>query len=620
MIKLQFILTCLLLLVFQVDAKERINSFHSQIEVKSSGDIFVTETIAVTVEHNDIKRGIFRDFPTLYKTALLTKSTVDFEVISVLRNNSFEPYHTSQLSNGIRLYIGDRNRMVDRGDQVYTISYRTNRQIAFMDNHDRFYWNVTGNDWRFSMEQVTAEVQLPDGVSMARVNSDVWTGFAGEDSADYVSEVNGSVIKIQSTQSLEPYQGLTFSLEIPKGFINNESNWLLDFFSDNLMWVLMVVALLTLLMFYSLAWHQVGRDPESGVIIPLFYPPKDISPAAMRYILEEETGHKNFTAALINLAVKGYVELKKISSGYEVIKLNSVGTKLRPMSSGESIIMRKLFKSRNKVVIDKKYDSRIKTAMKRVNDRLKSEYKAKCFKDNKMLGYFGIGISILTLVFLMLHLNVLNGEMFGGFAVLFAVAGYAVFTIHKSFNGSFDMGNLLFIGVIAFSLFSNMGKELPIEVILFGLFLLVVNGIFIYLLKSPTPFGREMMDGIEGFKLYLSTAEQHRLDVMHPPEMTPELFEEYLPYAIALGVENKWSQRFANHLKSAGIDPSHSNYSPHWYSGGHFNLSSSSSGFSDISKGMATTISAASTPPSSSGGGGGGFSGGGGGGGGGGGW
>jgi uncharacterized membrane protein len=128
------------------------------------------------------------------------------------------------------------------------------------------------------------------------------------------------------------------------------------------------------------------------------------------------------------------------------------------------------------------------------------------------------------------------------------------------------------------------------------------------------------MDKIEGFKLYLSTAEQHRLDIMHPPEMTSDLFEEYLPYAMAMGVENQWSERFANHLKASGTDTSSYNYHPNWYSGGQFNLSGSSGGFSDFSRGMATTISAAAVPPSSSSSGGGGFSGGGGGGGGGGGW
>ncbi|MCB1582735.1 MAG: DUF2207 domain-containing protein [Xanthomonadales bacterium] len=613
------LLFCSLSIVTQ--ATERIKHFHSEIEVKTSGDVFVTETIKVLVEHENIRRGIYRDFPTLYRTALLTKSTVDFEVFEVLRNGKTEPYHTENLSNGIRVYIGDRNLMVERGEQSYQISYRTNRQIAFMDAHDRFAWNVTGNDWRFAMDQVSAEVKLPDGVSMAMVNSEVWTGFAGETSADYSSEINGNVMEIHSTKMLEPYQGMTFSLEIPKGYIVNDSNWLLDFFGDNLLWVLMVVTLLSLLMFYILAWHQVGRDPDPGVIVPLFYPPNDISPAAMRFILEEKADHKNFTAALINLAVKGYIKLKKYSKGYELAKQPATGKETQPMSSGEQIIMKRLLNHRNSVMIDKKYDSKVKTAMKMVNSKIKSEYKDKCFKDNRMLGYFGMGISVLVLFFLMLHLNFFDAKTVANMVVPLFITGFTLGAIFRSKRGLMNSLMVMIHGLVMVVIFvaQSIGG-FPKEVVIMSIFLVLVNGVFIYLLKSPTPFGRELMDKIEGFKLYLSTAEQHRLDIMHPPEMSPELFEKYLPYAMALGVENQWSQRFADYLQSAGTDTRSSGYQPDWYSGGNFNLSSSSNGFSGISSAMSSTIASASVPPSSSSSGGGGFSGGGGGGGGGGGW
>lgn len=622
---LKFKLIILILLLgfgSQLMAYEHIKSFHSDITLNSNGDVFVTETIQVVVEHNKIRRGIFRDFPTLYQTALLTKSSVDFELIKVLRNGRNEPHHTEKLSNGVRIYIGNRSGLVERGDQTYTISYRTNRQIAFEENFDRFYWNVTGNDWRFSMNQVTAEVHLPDGVSMSMVNSEAWTGFAGENSAEYSSEVNGNVIVINSTAQLKPYQGLTFSLEIPKGIIVDNSNWLSDFLSDNMMWVLMVLTFLALLMFYLLAWNQVGRDPEPGVIFPAFYPPKDISPAAMRYILDEKTDHKNFTSALINLAVKGYVKMKKINNGYQITKLTHDSKSLKSMSSGEHIIMKWLFGgNKSSIRINKKYDSKIKTAMKRLSDRLKSEYKVKCFKDNKMIGYFGIGVSILVLLFFMMHLNMFNSELVAQMLAPLAITGFALYTILSTVRGSVNGGTVISHGLIMIVFFMSSAREIPLELIIISVVLVLFNGVFIYLLKSPTPFGRELMDKIEGFKLYLSTAEQHRLDIMHPPEMTSELFEEYLPYAMALGVENRWSERFAQHLKASGIDPKDSDYSPNWYSGSHFNLSSSSNGFGAISSGMASTISAASVPPSSSGGsGGGGFSGGGGGGGGGGGW
>jgi len=620
----RIILIGLLFQAFQSLASEYIDAFHSNIEVKVSGDIYVTETITVHVENDKIKRGIYRDFPTMYKTALLTKSTVDFVVLSVKRNGANEPHHTENLSHGVRLYVGSRSQLVSRGKQVYEIRYLTNKQIAFMEDRDRFAWNITGNDWQFKMNHVSAEVHLPQGVSMSMVNSGVWTGFAGETNADYRSEIKDNVFTITNTKPLEPYQGMTFSLEFPSGFINNDGNWFLDFLSDNLMWILMLIVLLSLLMFYLLAWHQVGRDPEKGIIVPLFYPPNDISPAAMRYIVEEKSNHKNFTAALINLAVKGYVKLKKTQDGYKVSQIEVGNKKLRPASSGEHIILKRLFSgSRKNVYIDKQYDSKIKSAIKQVNERLKSEYKTKCFKDNKMLGYFGMGISFLVLVLFMLHLNLLTIEVMGAMFIPLAFTAFALFILFKANKGLWDSLVVITHGLLMVVAFISSSGGLPKEVVFMTVFLVVINGFFIYLLKSPTPFGRELMDKIEGFKLYLSTAEQHRLDIMHPPEMTPVLFEQYLPYAMALGVENQWSERFANYLKSAGTDNNHYNYSPNWYSGGHFNLSGSSSSFSDFNRGMANTISAASVPPSSSSGGfssGGGFSGGGGGGGGGGGW
>jgi uncharacterized membrane protein len=149
--------------------------------------------------------------------------------------------------------------------------------------------------------------------------------------------------------------------------------------------------------------------------------------------------------------------------------------------------------------------------------------------------------------------------------------------------------------------------------------LIFLNALFYYLLKAPTTAGRQVMDQVEGFKLYLSVAEKDRLDMLNPPEKTPALFEKYLPYALALDVENEWSEQFAEVLARAQVDGQP--YSPSWYQGSSWN-NLGASGLSDTLGGaFASTIdSSATAPGSSSGSGGGGSSGGGGGGGGGSGW
>ncbi len=149
--------------------------------------------------------------------------------------------------------------------------------------------------------------------------------------------------------------------------------------------------------------------------------------------------------------------------------------------------------------------------------------------------------------------------------------------------------------------------------------LVFLNALFYYLLKAPTLAGRKIMDQVEGFKMYLSVAEKDRLNMLNPPEKTPQLFEKYLPYALALNVENEWSEQFADVLAKAQVDGQP--YSPSWYQGSSWNRLGAS-GLSDSLGGAfaGAIASSAMAPGSSSGSGGGGSSGGGGGGGGGSGW
>jgi uncharacterized membrane protein len=162
------------------------------------------------------------------------------------------------------------------------------------------------------------------------------------------------------------------------------------------------------------------------------------------------------------------------------------------------------------------------------------------------------------------------------------------------------------------------GQEVSIIAGVAILAMALVNIVFHELLKAPTSQGRKVMDRIEGFQMYLKTAEEQRLNVLTPPDKTPELFEKYLPYAIALDAENQWAEKFEDVLARAAAD---SGYQPHWYHGRSFSAIGAAGLASSVGDSLSSAVSSSSTSPgSSSGSGGGGSSGGGGGGGGGGGW
>jgi uncharacterized membrane protein YgcG len=143
--------------------------------------------------------------------------------------------------------------------------------------------------------------------------------------------------------------------------------------------------------------------------------------------------------------------------------------------------------------------------------------------------------------------------------------------------------------------------------------------VFARLIRAPTLEGRALLDEIEGLKLYLSVAERNELASMRgpgePPLLDAERYEGLLPFAVALEVEDAWTNKFTAAAGAAAAAEAASRMS--WYSGrgpisnlGDFSRSIGSS--------LSSQISSASSPPgSSSGAGGGGSSGGGGGGGGG---
>jgi len=161
----------------------------------------------------------------------------------------------------------------------------------------------------------------------------------------------------------------------------------------------------------------------------------------------------------------------------------------------------------------------------------------------------------------------------------------------------------------------NTGWWLPILLPLLALPLVISSFFWI---AAPTRDGRRVLNEIAGFKQYLSITERERLDRMNPPEDTPELFERFLPYAIALGVENRWADRFSGILAAAAAQGQQGFA---WYSGSNSPWSNPGRFADSVGSTLASTVSSASTAPgSSSGSGGGGSSGGGGGGGGGGGW
>lgn len=599
-------------------AGERILSFHSDIEVYADATMMVTEVIRVTAERDQIKRGIYRDFPTRYKTRGGDDYVVDFDLVHVARDGNTEPYHTKSISNGIRIYIGDENVLLQPGEYEYRLTYHTSRQLGFFENHDELYWNVTGNGWAFPIDRASARVKLPQSVAAGEISVEAYTGATGARGDAYQAGVDTDAAALfATTRELGPREGLTIVATWPKGHVvePTSSDKALFFLRDNRVAIISLVGLGVLLSYYLMVWLKVGRDPETGTIAPLFYPPNDLSPAAMRYIYRMGFDHKAYAAALLNMAVKGYLTIEDHDNSYKLSRVADANESL--LSRGEVKIAKTLLAGKQSTTLERENNKAIRNSIDAIRSLLNKEYHGVQFRTNSLFLIPGVVLSLIVLVIagfsrggeaaltLMMMSFWLTGWSFGVFMlirqrqILMAVI-FVVFEIF-ALTAFFEMGSWSFL-------------------ILLGT-LIILNGLFYYLLQAPTSTGRKLMDKIEGFRLYMATAEEDRLNALNPPEQTPELFEKYLPYALALGVDQAWSERFTATLRRAASADQQSVYRPHWYSGSSWSRFDPAGFASDLGSSLSSAVARSSVAPgSSSGSGGGGSSGGGGGGGGGGGW
>jgi len=624
-----FLLVCLVILAIGISGAtyasqaERILDFRSQIKVHPDGSMTVAETIKVVCAGRNIRHGIYRDFPMTYKDPHGNVKNVSFQVLRVLLNGQPESYHMKSLSNGKRVYIGKKKVFLRPGVYTYTLIYKTDRQLGFFKDHDELYWNVTGNGWRFTIEQAGAFVVLPPGAKITRETA--YTGFKGARGKDYIAKTgeNGN-ITFATTRSLRPREGLSIVVAWPKGFVREPTrkDKMLYYLRDNASIFAALLGLLILFIYYLLAWVKVGKDPEKGTIIPRFHPPDGFSPAAVQYVMEMGFDHKSLAVAIVDMAVKGALTLSQDDD--KVYTLHRSSSESSKLSRGERKILDELFDSSGMIVLKSRNHQRVQGAIKALRKNLRREFGRNFFARNTKYFIPGVVITFLTLGAMILTANDMSTAAFMGLWLTIWTGG--CFFILKMMVTAWrarenaikaTLFSLPFLGAEIFGLYAF---SMAISVLASFLFLVVIflNILFYQLLKAPTRHGRRIMDEIEGFKLYLSTAEEERLKLMHPPDKTPELFERFLPYAMALDVENRWSQKFEEVLAASSMEEG--GYRPVWYSGSYLDSRGLTGMTSGIGSSLSSAIISSSVAPGSSSGFGGGGSGGGGGGGGGGGW
>lgn len=548
-----------------------IESFDVAVTVFPNGSIEVTETIRP--HFTGAWNGIYRTIPVedrvrgFNRSLLLEPLSVTDEAGAPLRYEVSRERHYKKF----KIWVPG----AQDATRTVVLRYRVPNGLLYFEDHDELYWDLTGDEWEIPIQAATARIRLPAGATGVRALA--YTGAYGSREHDADVEIQGNEVRLRMRRPLGFHEGLTAVLGWDKGLVKEPSaaavGWL--FLRSN--WLLFVPLGVFLLMFWL--WYTRGRDPRLRPITAQYAPPEGLTPAELGTLVDNSPDMRDITASLVDLAVRGYLRIEEKQE-----------EKLLGLYTDKDYVFR-LRKPQNEWTDLKPHERELLDSLFSVGTSASlpsvqlSQLENKFYKD-------------------------LPGIRDAIFAQLLARGYYGSrpdrVKRHYVIAGGVAIGLSIWGGG---AVSAALGLA-PLTSILSGLLTGAIIVGFGWFMPKRTLAGARALEGVLGFEDFLSRVESDRFARM---VKTPEMFEKFLPFAMALGVERNWVRAFEDIYRRP----------PEWYQGTSMQNFRPSSFVSDLSRMSSRAASTMASSPRSSGGsgfGGGGGAGGGGGGGGGGGF
>jgi len=488
----------------------RVADFKDTIAISADGSSLVSEKITLVFVGQ--WHGIHRTLPIEYPGPHGTNYTLFIDIKSVTDEAGNKLKYESSKSGDFRdlkIFIPG----AEDTTRVVNIDYTVRDGIRYFDDHDEFYWNVTGNDWPVPIDHASAFVTLPESAA-GQLRAQAFTGAYGSTEHEATAEVKGADVMFETTNPLSMRSGMTIDIYLPKGVLKEPSSFtrLAWFLGSN---PIVFLPLLTLAVMFAL-WHTVGKDPDPGVsVAPMYEPPKGLTPAEAGTLIDDSTDPRDITSTIVDLAVRGFIKIEEKEDTFLLFKKKDYLLHLlkpreqwgNDLSPHERVMLENIFAGGSETRLSS-LKNRFYTAIPVIREDVMSALKRK-------------------------GMYLLDPGSANGYSIAAAVA----------------IGLLL--AAFQYLGWMNLFNSVPL---LIGSVLIsaVIWWLFARQMTAKTVLGGRTKVAVLGFQEFMNRVDADRIK-----RLPPDTFEKYLPYAMALGVEQRWAQAFAGIVK----DP------PSWYVG-----------------------------------------------------
>jgi uncharacterized membrane protein YgcG len=528
---------------------EYIDSFTADIDVRKDGTFTVSERI--DYRFSEDRHGIIREIPLLHperSESLLKERIIDIELKSVTLDGNSVPYAVESTSDMFVVRVGDSDTTL-RGPHLYTIEYEVKGGVSYPKGQGtELYWNITGNEWDVPIRSVEATLRTGDSIFLPVRSCYRGTLGSTSGSCQVTQDASGNISF--RTAELMQQEGMTIAQALDATKVTKDVRE-----RTNVLFLLVPILGAMFLIGGYKAYRYKTAFRTGRTVIPQYEPYPMVKPMYAGLLMDGRLDPRDFTACIVYLAEQGYLTIKKTEQKvlflFDVDDYEITLTKVPDHTLGvfERKVLELLFDaplsegaviSLSALKQDRMEQRKNHVAFQALQHDLREDLRAAGFYEHFSLQH-------LLIIF--------GGILLTALAVSFVITRTVSVPI-LAFMGS--------VGVIT---------------------LLILN-------RRRTTKGYESLDHLKGFKLFLSMTDRDRYAFHNAPEKSPEQFMEYLPYAIAFGVEKEWAKVF----EGLTIPD------PNWYDGG--NVSAFSPTDLSSSLGAFSTAFAASSGTSASAGGG----------------
>src|SRR5579872_70017 len=493
---------------FAVAKGWRVSDFNDNISVHENGSADVRERITLTFAGE--WHGIHRFIPIEYPGPHGTNYTLFLNVTAVTDGNGGKLKYESSISKGFRdlkIYIPD----AANASRNVEIDYTVRNGVRFFEDHDEFYWNVTGNDWPVPIDRASAVVGFPDSAA-GSLRAQAFTGVYGSAERGASAGVRGSEVSFETDNPLPMRGGMTIDIFIPKGILKEPGQF------EQFIWFLasnpiVFLPFWTFAVMFTLWWYK-GRDPDPGLsVAPMYEPPAGMTPAEVGSLIDDRVNPRDITSTIVDLAVRGFIKIEEtVDRGLVFHHKDYIFHLLIPrqkwtgLAAHERIMLENIFSGDATDTRLSSLKNRFYTAIPLIRQDIMAALKTK--------GMY------------LIDPDSANAYMIGG-AFLAAIP-------------------FVLVGITGVA---DVFGSVPLAVVAIAISALIV-WLFGRQMTCKTLKGARTRVAILGFEEFMNRVDADRIK-----RMPPDTFEKFLPFAMALGVEHHWAQAFAGIVK----DP------PSWY-------------------------------------------------------